>query len=184
MVSCSGSRYCPSTCVSVSSFSSGEALCCHGRRPLEQVDDRVQGTVLVVWQTPAFQPCVGLAGDLVLEHLYQATLANASLATQQDHLSLPLFDPVPALQEEADFLLAPDQWCQTTRTHDVQPTLRPTVTQDAIDLEGFSNAPEGLTPQICHREIALHQTGGIGTDHHRIGGRQALDSGRDVRGFA
>src|SRR5262249_40641399 len=59
MVSCSGSRYCPSTCVSVSSFSSGEALCCHGRRPLEQVDDRVQGTVLVVWQTPAFQPCVG-----------------------------------------------------------------------------------------------------------------------------
>ena len=66
---------------------------------MEQVDDRVQGTMLVVRRTPAFQPRMWLAGDMVLEDLHQATLANAGLSTQQDHLPLPLFDPVPAFQE-------------------------------------------------------------------------------------
>src|SRR5215510_13421740 len=141
---------------------------------MKQIDNRVQGTVLVMWQTPAFQPYVRFAGDLVLENLYQATLANARLATEQDHLPLPRFDPVPAFQEEADFLLAPDQGRQTTRAHHVQPTLRPTVPEDAIDLEGFCHAPERLASQVFYREIALHQARGIGADHHRIGCGQAL----------
>jgi len=151
---------------------------------LEQVDDWVQGAMLVVRRTAAFQPRMGFTGDLVLEHLYQATLANAGLPTQQDHLPLPRFDPVPAVQEEADFLLAPDQGRQAPRTHDVQPTLRPTVTQDAIDLEGCGNTPERLASQVFHCEIALHQAIRSGADRHRIGCRQALDPGRDVRGFA
>jgi hypothetical protein len=66
---------------------------------MEQVDDRVQGAILVVRQTTAFQPCMWLAGDTILEDLHQATLANACLSIQQHHLSLPLFDPVPAFQE-------------------------------------------------------------------------------------
>ena len=86
---------------------------------LEQVDDRVQGAMLIVRQTTAFQPRMWLAGDMVLEDLHQAALANASLTAQQDHLPLPLFAPVPAFKEEADFLLAPDQRRQTTRTHDI-----------------------------------------------------------------
>src|SRR4029450_5592539 len=118
--------------------------------------------MLVVGQTPAFQPRMWLAGDMVLENVHQTTLANAGLATQQDHLSLPRFDPVPAFQEQADFLLAPDQGRQTTRTHDIQTTLRATVPQDAIDLEGGCHAPERPASQVCHREIALYQAIGIG----------------------
>src|SRR5262245_63295325 len=128
--------------------------------------------MLVMWQTPAFQPRMGLAGDLVLEHLHQAALANAGLATQQDHLPLPFFDPAPAVQEEANFLLAPDQGRQTTCTCDVQPTLRPTMPEDTIDLKGCGNTPERLASQVLHGEIALHQEGGIDADGHCISGRK------------
>ena len=56
--------------------------------------------------------------------------------------------------------------------------------EDAIDLEGFGNAPKRLASQGFHREIALDQAVGIRANRHRIGGRKALDPGRNVRGFA
>jgi hypothetical protein len=48
------------------------------------------------------------------QHLNQATLANATFATQQYHLPLAILDLVPAFQEQSDFLFSSYQWCQTS----------------------------------------------------------------------
>ena len=66
----------------------------------KQLDNRVQSTMLVVRQTAAFQPRMWFTGDLVLEHLYQATLADAGLPTEHHDLALALFGVCPAFQQQ------------------------------------------------------------------------------------
>ena len=80
------------------------------RHPLQQIDHRIQGGVLVIGRTLARrQPRLGLAGHSLRQHLYQPRLADARLATQQHHLPGAVLDPAPALQQQPDFLLAADQ---------------------------------------------------------------------------
>jgi len=50
--------------------------------PLEQVDHRVERTILIVLCTAALPTNMRLLGDMVFEHLYQAALANAGLTRE------------------------------------------------------------------------------------------------------
>ena len=50
--------------------------------PLEQVDHRVERTVLIVLCTAALPACVKLLGGMLFEHLHQTTLAKACITRE------------------------------------------------------------------------------------------------------
>jgi hypothetical protein len=52
------------------------------QHPLEQVDHRVERTVLIVLCTAALPACVKLLGDMLFEHLYQSGFTNACITRE------------------------------------------------------------------------------------------------------
>ena len=80
------------------------------RHPLQQIDHRIQGGMLVIGRTLARrQPRLGLGGHLLRQHLHQARFANACFAAEQHHLPDALLDLRPAFPQQPDFLLAAHQ---------------------------------------------------------------------------
>ena len=60
------------------------------RHPLQQIDQRIQGGVLVIGRTLARrQPRLGLGGHMLRQHLHQARFADARFAAEQHHLPRP-----------------------------------------------------------------------------------------------
>jgi hypothetical protein len=102
--------------------------------------------MLVVWQTAAFQPRMWLTGDLVLEHLYQATLANAGLPAEHHDLSLALFGVRPAFQQQRHLRFTSNQWGQATGGSGIQPALGATGTPHAIHGHRLRQAAQRLCP--------------------------------------
>ena len=78
--------------------------------PLQQVDQRVQGGVLVVGRTlTRCEPGLGLSGHLLRQHLHQARFADAGFTAEEHDLSEAVFDLGPALAQHPDFLLPTHQ---------------------------------------------------------------------------
>ena len=57
----------------------------------------------MVGRAAALQQRMGLAGQVVLQHLYQTRFANARFATQQDYLAQAVRNLRPAVQQQGDF---------------------------------------------------------------------------------
>ena len=53
--------------------------------------------------------------DLLMEALHQARLADSCFADDQRHLPFTIEHPLPTIQHQAQFNLAPDEWRQSTR---------------------------------------------------------------------
>ena len=121
---------------------------------------------------------------LIPENPDEAGFANARFARQHDDLSHALGGALPAVHQQADLLLPPHQACQASRRRHVEPGLRSALVQDPVHHEGLGQAFEVLRPEGLTHKIAVDQVRGGLADHHRIGGRQSLQAGGDVRGLA
>ena len=103
------------------------------RHPLQQIDPRIQGGILVIGRTLArCQPRLRFAGHVFLEHLRQARFADARFPTEQHYLPHAVFDLRPALQEQPHFLLAAHQRGQTGTAGRFQATARHALIQYLI----------------------------------------------------
>ena len=108
---------------------------------LQQVDQRIQGRMLVIRRTLARrQPRLRLSGHMLFQYLHQARFANARLAAQQHHLPETVLDLRPALQEQRRFLLPPHQRGQAGAADGFQATARHTLRQHLIDLQRLGKA--------------------------------------------
>ena len=104
--------------------------------PLQQLDHRIQGAVLVIGRTLARrQPRLGLGGHVLLQHLHQARFADPRFAAEQHDLPDPVLDLRPALQQQPHFLLPAHQRGQASAAGHVQATARRTLIQHPIDLQ-------------------------------------------------
>ena len=104
------------------------------RHPLQQLNHRIQGGVLIIRRTLARgQPRLGLSGHVFLQHLHQARFANAGFTAEQYHLPEAVLDLRPALQQQADFLLPPHQRGPSGAAGSFQATARHTLIQHAVD---------------------------------------------------
>jgi hypothetical protein len=66
--------------------------------PFQEIDQRIQGAVLVVGRTlTRRQPCVRLGGHLFDQHLDEARSADARFTAEQHHLPEAIFHLRPAL---------------------------------------------------------------------------------------
>src|SRR5262249_36190411 len=94
------------------------------------------------------------------------------------------FGLVPPFMEEGDFGFSPDQWGEPSWLSNIQATGGPTLTEHVVEVHGLGDAPQCLGTQVLTGEIALHEAIGRVTDGNRIGLRQALDAGGNIRGLA
>ena len=70
------------------------------------VDDGIQRTVLVIRGTTKLNSDSTVLGNLVLEFLDDAGLANAGFATEQDDLALALCGLLPAAAQQRQFFFS------------------------------------------------------------------------------
>ena len=75
------------------------------QQPLQVVDDRIQGTVLVIGRAAKLDARRPLVRKLLFELLHQAGFANPRLAAQQHHLAGARFGLLPALAATIPVLL-------------------------------------------------------------------------------
>src|SRR5262245_27053636 len=98
-------------------------------------DHGIQGAVLILGQTAAFNPRVCRMCYPIFQYLDQARLPNPGLATHQHHVAHALFHLGPAFPEHANLLLSTNEWCETSGGRDFQATLCPALPRNAIDME-------------------------------------------------
>jgi hypothetical protein len=111
------------------------------RHPLQQINPRIQGAVLIIGRTLARrQPRLGLAGHLFFQHLDETRFADACLATQQHHLPASVLDLFPALAQQAHFLLPANEGSQAHAASRFQATAGHTLIQHPIDRQWLGEA--------------------------------------------
>ena len=98
---------------------------------------------------------MGCARNVLPQDTDEPGFADTGFARYEHHVPLTLCDVFPTLAQEGDFRLAPDQRCQASGGRDIQPMLRATLAQDAIDPEGCGHALEGLRTALLADEVAL-----------------------------
>src|SRR6516164_7118709 len=98
---------------------------------LQMCDDRIQRALLMIWRGPPFKPRMRLVPDVLLDRLDQTRLADPRLATQEHHLSLPVFDLEPPFEQELHLLFAAHERREASADSHVEATLGFTSVQDA-----------------------------------------------------
>jgi hypothetical protein len=106
--------------------------------PLQHIDPRIEGGVLIVRRTLAWgQPRLGLGGHLFLQHLHEARFADARFAAEQHHLPEAVRDLRPALHQQPDLLLPAHERGQAGAPGRFQATAGGALRQHTIDLYGL-----------------------------------------------
>jgi len=87
-----------------------------------------------------------LVGHMVLEHLHEATLANASFTAQEHHVPVTSFDLLPTFQEEGDFGFSTHQRCQSSRHSHIETPSGSTFLEDSVHVDQLSHTSKCLSP--------------------------------------
>ncbi len=144
----------------------------------------MERAVGVVGRAEVAERNVRLAGQLLAQRPQQARLADPRLAHDQDHLAVAVFGPGPALQEDRELVLAPDQGCQALAAQRLEPPLGTALALDPEGRERLGEALETGRAEVGQLEQAADQAPGrlADDDAARVGER--LEPGREVRGLA
>jgi hypothetical protein len=67
--------------------------------PLQMIDHREEGTLLVIRETAKHHACGALADDVLTQHLHQARFANARFPAEEHYLAPTVLAVRPALQK-------------------------------------------------------------------------------------
>src|SRR5690242_11289919 len=110
-------------------------------------------------------------------------LADARLAGEQDDLSLALLRPLPPVQQQCQFLVAPHQRGSERAVSGVEPALGGPLAEDDPSPNRLSEAFQAHRVQIAVGEQITEQAVcGLGNDHMpRL--RYLLQPRREVRGL-
>ena len=155
------------------------------RHPLQQIDHRIQGGMLVIGRTLArCQPRLGLGSHVCRQHLDETRFADARFAAEQHHLPEAVLDLRPALQEQPYFLLPAHERGQAGAAGRFQATAGHTLIQHLIDLQRLGDAFQQRGAYGLAGKEAAKELKGRGTDHQGIGRREPLQAGGDVRRLA
>jgi len=162
----------------------GALLAAPAKGLLQHVLDRVERRVLVERYRRAFDPRMRRVRNLFAETLNEARLSNSRLAYDQHYLSVTLARLVPAVQEQTQFVLPPDERCQPTHCRGSEPSPHSAWLDNAVQSNRMFNAFERLRALILDHEQPgdemMHRRG----YQNRVGCRGGLHPGRDVRHVA
>ena len=154
------------------------------RRPLELRYDRVEHTIGVVGRAEMANRDVRLARQLLTKGVQQPRLANARLAGDQDHLTVAVLGPAPAIQQHGQLVLTTDQWRQALPMEGLEAAIGAAF---ALDPEGGDRLREPLDPgrtEVGQLEQRADQPPGCQADDDAAGRGQRLQPGGKVRRLA
>src|SRR5262249_55045202 len=92
-------------------------------RSPEQADDRVQHGVGGVGRAELAERRVWLASELLTQRADEARLADARLASQQNHLAFALLSSFPAVEQQRRLLFAANEWREPGGVHGFEAAL-------------------------------------------------------------
>ncbi len=96
--------------------------------------NRIEGRVLEEGARTGLDPGVRRAGDLLMEALHQARLADAGLADDSNDLAFTVKHAFPSTQQRTQFVLAADEGRQSTRrSHRFETPAHPARSNYAIE---------------------------------------------------
>ena len=157
----------------------GRIVTREARRALELLDEGMEGGAGVEGRALVAQPQVRRPLYPLADGPDGAGLADARLARQQNRLALAVLRPPPAVEQQGDLLLPPDQGRQAGRAG-LEPAFDRAPPDDAPGRHRVGETLQHLRPEIVEFEPAADQPPRGGPDHDRIGSRQGLQPGREV----
>lgn len=81
---------------------------------VEEVDQRVQGSMVIIGRTATLPPRRGRICHLLFQDLHEARLANPCLTTQRDAVAHAVLDLAPTIEEQGHFGFSTDQRRETS----------------------------------------------------------------------
>ena len=155
------------------------------RRPLEQVDDRVERAALVVGRAEVAERGEGLARPSRSRSARtRRDLPTPGSPHEQHHLALALLGLPPAVEQQAELVLAADQRRQARRLARLEAALRAAAAEHPPGPHGCGEALEAVDAEVGVLEQAAEQAPGGRVDDHAARLGQGLEAGGEVRGLA
>jgi hypothetical protein len=139
----------------------------------------MEGGAGVVGRALVAQPQMRFSFDMLADGSDDPRLADARLARQEHRLPLAVLDLLPAIEQQGDLLLAPDQQREPGRAR-LEPALDRSRPGDPPHRHRVGEALQHLRPEILEFERAADQPPRRGSDQDRVGLRQRLQPGRQV----
>jgi hypothetical protein len=125
-----------------------------------------------------------LVGQALDQAAGQTRFANPSLAREQHQLTFPVLGPRPALQQDAQLMLAADQRREPLAVQRLEAAFGTTLPFDPPSGEGFVEALEALGAEIGELEQPAHQPSGRLADHNAARRGECLQSRGEARRLA
>jgi hypothetical protein len=125
-----------------------------------------------------------MRGNLFAESLHQTRLADPRFTNDQHHLPFTVDGAVPAVHQQAQFFLPPDEGSKSSRRCHREPPAHPAGPDDAIELYRLGNAFQDLRAALFdHKQSRDEPLRGISDEHGSRCSRR-LDAGGDIRRFS
>ena len=156
----------------------GRGIAIEPRGPLQQADHRVKRAVGVVGRAVLAERRVRLVAEALAQRLDQARLADPGLTREQHDLAVAVPGPGPALEQDAELVLAPDQGRQVLPMQRLEPALGAALADHPEGGERLGKALEPGRTEIGQLEQATKQAPGRLADDHAAGLRESLEPGR------
>ena len=153
-------------------------------RALEVVDGRPERAVHVVRRALQAQRARALAFEALAQRAERAALADAGLAREQHHLALAVLRERPALEQQADLLLAADERGQALLRGRLEPARGLADTDDAVRTRRLRDALELRLAEVNVVEAAAREAPHALAHDDVVGRRDALQPRREVHRLA
>jgi hypothetical protein len=123
---------------------------------------------------------IGLVAEALAQGPDHARLADPGLAGQQHHLAVAVPGPGPALEQDAELVLATDQRREVLTVQRLEAAFGTTLAFDPPGCERLGEALEPLWAEIGELEQPAHQPAGRLADHDAARRGERLQSSRKV----
>ena len=127
---------------------------------------------------------VRLVAEALAQRPDHARLADPRLAREQHHLAVAVLGPGPALEQDAELVLAPDQRRETLAVQRLEAALGATLAFDPPGRERLGEALEALRAEVGQLEQPADQPARRLADDHAARRRERLQPRREVRRLA
>src|SRR5918995_1402814 len=114
----------------------------------------------------------------------EARFADAGLAREEHDLAVAVLGPGPALEQDAELVLAPDQRGEMLAMQRLEAALGAALAFDPPGREGLGEALEAERTEVGQLEQPADQAAGRLADHDTAGRRERLEARREVRRLA
>ena len=125
-----------------------------------------------------------LVAEALAQRPEHARLADPGLAREQHHLAVAVLGPGPALEQDAELVLAPDQRREMLAVQRLEAALGATLAFDPPGGERLGEALEALRAEVGQLEQPADQPARRLADHHAARRRERLQPRREVRRLA